>query len=157
MRLYHGTNQDFDIIDLSKGLMYKDFGRGFYLTPDKSTAERMAVKKAALFGGNPVLQVYDFDESMSSSELNIKEFPQKATVEWVEFIFKNRNKRHGMKKHNYDIVIGPIANDGVVIQLNEYEDGLITAEEAARKLQDKYLDKQYCFCSERSLKFIKKL
>ena len=32
MILYHGTNQDIDSIDLSKGMRYKDFGQGFYLT-----------------------------------------------------------------------------------------------------------------------------
>jgi len=32
MILYHGTNIDFDTIDISKSSPYKDFGRGFYLT-----------------------------------------------------------------------------------------------------------------------------
>ena len=32
MILFHGTNQDFEAIDLSKCSPYKDFGRGFYLT-----------------------------------------------------------------------------------------------------------------------------
>lgn len=30
MILYHGTNQDIETIDLTKGLRYKDFGKGFY-------------------------------------------------------------------------------------------------------------------------------
>lgn len=46
MILYHGTNQDIKDIDLTKGLSHKDFGMGFYLTPDKTTAERMANKRA---------------------------------------------------------------------------------------------------------------
>lgn len=49
MTLYHGSNEDIEVIDLEKGLRYKDFGKGFYLTPDKSTAIRMAKKKARLF------------------------------------------------------------------------------------------------------------
>lgn len=44
MILYHGTNQDIESIDLTKGLQHKDFGMGFYLTPDKATAIRMAEK-----------------------------------------------------------------------------------------------------------------
>lgn len=36
MILYHGTNIGFDKIDLSKSRKGKDFGLGFYLTPDKS-------------------------------------------------------------------------------------------------------------------------
>ena len=45
MILYHGTNQYIVTIDLTKGLRYKDFGMGFYVTPDKATAIRMAEKK----------------------------------------------------------------------------------------------------------------
>lgn len=29
MILYHGTNTDIDVIDISLGHCYKDFGRGF--------------------------------------------------------------------------------------------------------------------------------
>jgi hypothetical protein len=55
MILYHGTNADIEAIDLTKGLRYKDFGKGFYLTPERTTAVRMAQKKARLFGGTPTL------------------------------------------------------------------------------------------------------
>ena len=45
MKLYHGTNADIDAIDLNRGLRHKDFGKGFYLTPDLTTAIRVAQKK----------------------------------------------------------------------------------------------------------------
>ena len=38
MRLYHGTNVDFSLIDLTKSNKYKDFGQGFYLTDIRSQA-----------------------------------------------------------------------------------------------------------------------
>lgn len=63
MRLYHGTNVDFDLIDIEKSNPYKDFGKGFYLTDIKEQAERMALRKVKFFGGVPVIQVYDFDET----------------------------------------------------------------------------------------------
>ncbi len=53
MILYHGTNQDFDVIDLEKSNPYKDFGRGFYLTNLRHQAELLASKKARLFGCLP--------------------------------------------------------------------------------------------------------
>ena len=59
MTLYHGTNADIDAIDLNRGLRHKDFGKGFYLTPDRSTAIRMAQKKARLFGGKATLITYE--------------------------------------------------------------------------------------------------
>lgn len=96
MILYHGTNQDIESIDLTKGLRYKDFGKGFYLTPDKTTAIRMAQK------------------------------------------------------------IGPIADDGVVLQLTNYREGIYTPEQAAQLLQDKYLDQQYYFGTEQALRYLHK-
>ena len=36
MRLYHGTNVDFDVIDLTRSNKYKDFGQGLYLTDIRS-------------------------------------------------------------------------------------------------------------------------
>lgn len=60
MKLYHGTNVDFDVIDLSKSNKYKDFGQGFYLTAIRKQAEQLAVKKARLFGGYPIIQEYEW-------------------------------------------------------------------------------------------------
>ena len=46
MRLYHGTNVDFDVIDITKSQKFKDFGQGFYLTDIYTQAEELAKKKA---------------------------------------------------------------------------------------------------------------
>ncbi len=75
MILYHGTNIDFNIIDLSKSNKYKDFGQGFYLTDIRSQAEELAVKKTKLFGGNIIIQEYNFDESvLYNNDLKILKF-----------------------------------------------------------------------------------
>ncbi len=156
MILYHGTNQDFDTIDLKKSNPYKDFGRGFYLTSLKSQAEQLSFKKARLFGGNPVLQVYSFDENvLTNGMLKVLQFGS-PTIGWAEFIFKNRN-RESHFSHNYDIVVGPIANDGVAYLLNRYEEGTLTIEELSRELNFKEFNNQYFFGTEASLKFIHRL
>ncbi|MCR5696754.1 MAG: DUF3990 domain-containing protein [Marinilabiliaceae bacterium] len=154
MKLYHGTNIDIECIDLAKGLTHKDFGKGFYVTPDKATAARMAKKKARLFGGVPTLITYEFDETALHSSLKTKIFPEKATVEWFLFIDANRNKTNATPIHNYDIVVGPIADDGVVLQLTNYREGIYTLEQAASLLQDKYLDQQYFFGTEEALCYL---
>ena len=156
MKLYHGSNTDIAIIDLSKGLRYKDFGKGFYLTPDRATAMRMAQKKARLFGGTPTLITYEFDEAALHSDLNIKVFPKKATTEWFLFVGTNRDKDKNGPVHQYDIVIGPIADDGVVLQLTNCKEGLYSAEEAARLLQDRFLDQQYYFGTNKALAYLVK-
>ena len=156
MILYHGTNADFDHISLTIGLRHKDFGWGFYLTPDRQTAIRMAQKKARLFGGAATLITFEFDEAALDSDLKVKVFPEKATVEWLLFVDANRDRKNDKPIHDYDIVIGPIADDGVVLQLTNYRQGIYSPEEAARLLQDRYLDQQYYFGTERAVRFLSK-
>ncbi len=156
MTLYHGSNEDIQTIDLEKGLRFKDFGKGFYLTPDKSTAMRMAKKKARLFGSTPTLITYNLSESALNSELKVKVFPEKASVEWFLFVDANRDRNHQQPIHDYDIVIGPIADDGVVLQLTNYKEGIYSPEQAAQLLQDKFLDQQYYFGTQRALNFLHK-
>ena len=156
MKLYHGTNVDFDVIDLTKSNKYKDFGQGFYLTDIRSQAEELAAKKSRLFGGYPVIQEYEFDESLlSSAELKVLRF-DKPSTKWAVFIFKNRNRDYNLT-HDYDIVIGPIANDGVAYLLGRYEEGTLTIEELSDKLDFKKLNSQYFFGTNKSLKYLKRL
>lgn len=156
MKLYHGTNVDFDVIDLTKSNKYKDFGQGFYLTDIRSQAEELAAKKSRLFGGYPVIQEYEFDEALlSGAELKVLKF-DKPSTEWAEFIFKNRNRDYNFT-HDYDIVIGPIANDGVAYLLGRYEEGTLTIEELSDKLDYKKLNSQYFFGTNKSLKYLKRL
>lgn len=157
MILYHGSNTDIQVIDLAKSLRHKDFGRGFYLTPDKTTAERMAKKKARLFGGNATLISYFFDEKALESDLNIKVFPERASEDWLLFVDANRDRKNISSVHNYDIVIGPIADDGVVLQLTNYHEGIYPPEQAAKMLQDRFLDHQYYFGSEKAISFLHKI
>ncbi|MBO4282163.1 MAG: DUF3990 domain-containing protein [Bacteroidales bacterium] len=156
MKLYHGTNTDIKTIDLARGMRHKDFGKGFYLTPEKNTAIRMARKRTKLFGGTATLVTYEMDDSALHSGLKVKVFPEKACVEWLLFVDANRDRKTIEPVHDYDIVIGPIANDGVVLQLTNYREGIYSPEEASRLLQDKYLDQQYYFGTERALQFLVK-
>lgn len=157
MILYHGSNTDIDSIDLTKSLRHKDFGKGFYLTPEKVTAIRMAMKKARLFGGTATLITYEFDDDVQQADLKIKLFPEQASVEWFLFVDVNRDKGNKLPIHDYDIVIGPIADDGVVLQLTNYREGIYLPEQAAKLLQDKYLDQQYYFGTEKALCYLHKI
>ncbi len=156
MTLYHGTNADIGAIDLTRGLCHKDFGKGFYLTPDRTTAVPMAQKKARLFGGTPTLIIYEMDEAALRSDLKVKIFPEKACVDWLIFVDANRDRKTTKPIHDYDIVIGPIADDGVVLQLTNSREGIYTPEQAAAQLQDRYLDQQYYFGTEQALRFLHK-
>ena len=116
----------------------------------------MAQKRARLFGGLPTLITFELDEAALTSDLKVKVFPEKACVEWLLFVDANRDRKNTEPIHDYDIVIGPIANDGVVLQLTNYREGIYSPEEAARLLQDRYLDQQYYFGTERAVRFLRK-
>lgn len=158
MLVYHGSNNDILEIDLTLGSRFKDFGQGFYVTPDLDTAQRMARKKADLFGGKPTIITYEFDESvLKSDKLKVLVFSTKATASWIRFIDNNRNRRKDYSAHGYDIVKGPIADDGVALQLGRLRVHADSAETIAADLQDKYLDQQIYFGTPESLKYLKRL
>lgn len=157
MILFHGTNIDFDNIDLNKSNRFKDFGQGFYLTDIKQQAIELAQKRALRDGGTPIVQEYEFDESLLSAQLlRIKRFDS-PTTEWAEFIYKNRNRQKPLFTHDYDIVIGPIADDGVAYLLDRYEEGSFTIEELAKKLEYKHLNSQYYFGTDHAITFLKRI
>lgn len=156
MILYHGTNKDFGRIDFAYSLRFKDFGKGFYLTDIKTQAVEMARRKVRIDGGVPVVQKYEFDPNvLTEGLLSVLRF-ENPSAEWAEFIFKNRNRRIQFS-HDYDVIFGPVADDGVAYLLNLYEDGLRTLDELARELRYKRLNNQYCFSSEKSIQFLRRI
>ena len=155
MILFHGTNIDFDRIDFSKSKRYKDFGKGFYLTDIRLQAEELARKRAILNGGQACVQEYEFDESwLCHDSLKVLRF-ESASIDWARFIYQNRNRALHFT-HDYDIVIGPIADDGVAYLLDRYEEGSFTLKELAEKLKYKHLNNQYFFGTNRSIALLKR-
>jgi hypothetical protein len=152
MILYHGTNTDFNQIDLSKSLANKDFGRAFYLTDIKEQAERMAETKVSILGGVKKILTYQFDESLLlSPSFHVKIFKE-YDKEWANFIFANRDDENGDYQHSYDIVYGPIADDRVGVQIRKFRDQYITLDELIKALRYmKGITFQYAFCTQKSI------
>ena len=117
MILYHGTNMDFDVIDLKKSKPGKDFGQGFYLSDNLEQAQALAQARVELVGGVPTILSFQFNERLLVSDnLKVLTFDD-YTEEWAEFILANRNNKTNNPVRDYDIVAGPIANDRVGLQL----------------------------------------
>lgn len=157
MRLYHGTNEPFDVIDITKSRKGKDFGLGFYLTPSRKIAQDQANKKAENFGGIPIVYAYEIEEE-KLNELNTKIFDcSEYTKEWAIFIRKNRQNRTRKQLHNYDVVIGPIADDTVGYQIRRLEDGIISKEQFLEEIKYHHITIQYMFGTAKAIKLLKKL
>ena len=157
MKLYHGTNRDFDQIDLSKSKPNKDFGCGFYLSADYTQALDIAhVKVAQLESGSPIVQTYEITEA-AWNDLRVLRF-ENYTEAWAKFILLNRNNPSTSPAHDYDVVIGPIANDRVGVQLWRYENHTIDLPTLVRNLQYmKGITIQYFFGTERAIKQLRRI
>ena len=80
MILYHGTNLDIVSINLNMCRPYKDFGKGFYLTLLEEQARKMAYRVSKVYGGRPVINIYEVDDNLlSNKELSIKNFGTEIT------------------------------------------------------------------------------
>lgn len=158
MRLYHGSDQEISEIDLTRGLPDKDFGQGFYLTHLRHQAERMALSKCSRSQGKtPTVTVYEFDdEEARRQKLRMKVF-DKPTEDWAKFVSENRHASRTGFTHQYDIVIGPIANDSMAMQFRLYEQGYITLRQLARKITFPKDNSQHFFATERAVSLLKKV
>lgn len=157
MILYHGSNTEIDRIDLGRCRPYKDFGKGFYLTDIKEQAQRMAARTARMFKGNPVLTLFEFDlQEAQASRLKIKTF-DKPDREWARFVMTNRDIETAQPCHDYDIVIGPVADDTIARVLRLYTENFISEEQLLRELTFSKVTSQYLFHSEAAIKMLKRL
>lgn len=158
MTIYHGSNMDIERIDLNLCLPDKDFGRGFYLTDIEEQARKMAERRTRITGtGTPIVSRYTFDESLlNGTELNVKVFAEPCR-EWAQFVMSNREASRTGFQHEYDIVIGPVADDGVAYQLERYAREMITLETLVEELTYRKLNRQYFFGTELSISKLRKL
>jgi hypothetical protein len=145
MILYHGSNQNFDKIDLTKSKDNRDFGKGFYTTVFKEQAESWA---QVLFdrNGGEGLFLYEFAFDFTA-DLQIKKFDG-VSEEWFDFILQNRTL--GGTPHSFDIVQGPVANDKTTRTISNFIEGVYTRSEAMRRLAYNKLNDQISFHTEKA-------
>ena len=65
------------------------------------------------------------------------------SIEWAKFIIANRKRDNDKFVHGYDVVVGPVADDGVAFQLERYLNGGMNLEQLVKELTYKKLNRQY--------------
>ena len=138
IRLYHGSNVAIEQIDLSRSKRGKEFGQGFYLNANPTQAMEMATRTTRFLDeGTPILTCFEFDEDEAKKEgLNVKIFPDHSD-EWTEFAVMNRKNNSDVPAHPYDIIIGPIADDTVGVQIRCFIMGYLSASALVEELRFK--------------------
>jgi len=108
--------------------------------------------------GLPTLSCFEFDEDKANEiGLNIKEFPD-YSKEWAEFVVMNRKNNSDIPAHPYDIVIGPIADDTVGVQIRRYIMGYLSASALVEELRFRGdYAVQYFFGTPRAVELLKRI
>ena len=141
MKVYHGGYKAVDTPLILKSRFPKGFGEGFYCTELETQASRWASRY-----DTSVVSVYEYTPNENLKMLVFK----KMTEEWLDFIVDCRSGG----KHNFDIVIGAMANDQIYNYISDFVDGVITREQFWVLAKFKYPTHQICFCNEEALKTI---
>lgn len=140
--IYHGSYCKIENPRILKGKYTKDFGTGFYCTILQEQAEKWARKYLT-----PIINEYEYDENPN---LRIKNFTV-MTEEWLDFIINSRNG----KNHDYDIVIGAMADDQVYNYITDLIQGQITREAFWELAKFRHPTHQIAFCTDKALKCLK--
>ena len=153
MLVYHGSYCIIENPDITFSREKVDFGKGFYVTPLKSQAERWC-EKFIRKGQTAYLNVYEFDESaLNDTLIRLKKFTSYDS-EWLDYVFACRKGENIYKQ--YDIVIGGIANDRIFATIDAYFSGYMSKEMALDKLRFERPNAQICILSQDVLQRILK-
>ena len=149
MIIYHGSNQDFNVVDLSKSKDRRDFGKGFYTTTIREQALQWGYNMFNRFGGDGIF-LYEF-EFLPSPDMTSKQFTE-ISYEWFDFILSNRTI--GGLQHSFDFVQGPVANDKTVVTITGFIDGLYTRDEAMQRLRYSKTNDQVSLHTEKAVSLL---
>lgn len=141
MFVYHGSYIEIPKPKILKTRNTKDLGTGFYCTVIKEQAQRWAKRY-----NTPIVNIYT---CLLHENLKILEFKEMSD-QWLDFIIDCRSG----KSHNYDVVIGAMANDQIYNFISDYIDGIITREQFWVLAKFKYPTHQINFCTDNALKCI---
>jgi len=152
MICYHGSDTVVDVPKILEAKRPLDFGGGFYVTSSEIQAKKWAIKVSLRNNSRyRFINRYHFDFQEAKKALNVIHFDI-ADEKWLDFICNNRS---GKCMENYDIVIGPVADDKVYRVVVEYENGDIDKETALKNLKTEQLCDQILFHTEQSLAYLK--
>lgn len=94
---------------------------------------------------------YEFDFDKCADELVIMNF-NGPSKEWLMFVCDNRK---GIKiRVQYDIVIGPVADDNVYAVISRFENGAYDLDETLKRLKVEKLKDQVLLHSEKALRYL---
>jgi hypothetical protein len=152
MILYHGGTDSIEKPVIRPQSGGRDFGSGFYCTDIRGQAEKWARRQGRVRKMPAVVNQYEFDMDHARDKVNLKIF-EDYSQEWLDLVINGRKNPQYI--HGFDIVYGKIANDDVGETVQAVVDGLMPFDFALQKLGFMPSNNQYCFCTEKSLVYLR--
>ena len=151
MDLYHGSTSLVKAPEIRSSETYLDFGPGFYTTSSYEQAERWARIKMRREGKQiGYVAKYAFDAEGAKQALHMRRFSA-ADQTWLMFVVRNR--RGEPSAEQFDMHIGPVADDNVYQSIRLFETGVLNEEETVRRLKTEVLHDQWTFYTGKALQF----
>lgn len=158
VNLYHGSYIEIKQPRILTPVRALDFGAGFYTTSSFSQAKSWAKRQIRMRTISENLDKHDqaivtnylFDRKGVREELNILIF-ESPDSQWLEFVSRNRTLKC---VKNYDLIIGPVADDKTMAVVSDYIRGRYSQSEAIKRLKPFKLDDQYTFTNQKALKYL---
>jgi hypothetical protein len=151
MIIYHGSDVAVTKPKILSSNRLLDFGEGFYTTSSYEQADRWAGRVGMRKKTNSkIISIYEFNEEKAAKDLQIIRFDTPDS-EWLRFVTACRSgKGTGV---DYDIAMGPVANDNVYATIQLYETGLLSEDETLIRLKIEKIYNQILFHTEQALNY----
>lgn len=93
-----------------------------------------------------MVSVFQFDEEKAKADgIRFKVFDA-YDIEWLDYVVDCRKGKD--VSNDFDAVEGGVANDNVIDTVEDYEKGVITAEQALGQLKYKKVNHQICILNQ---------
>lgn len=139
LTVFHGSNQAMPQPEIRKRRYTKDFGEGFYCTILREQAVRWAQRFP-----QAIVSRYSYRQDHQLKVLNFQEMSEA----WLDFIVACRSGQ----PHDYDIVIGVMADDQIYNFITDLQSGAISRAAFWELVKFRYPTHQIAFCTERALR-----
>lgn len=151
MKIYHGSNVVVDKPKIIKSNRALDFGIAFYMTSDYEQADKWArLTTNRRKSGVATISEFELNED-NISNLSVLRF-ENAGKEWLKFVSGCRTEN--IDDNEYDLIVGPVANDRTFNVIQLYLAGYYNEDEAIARLLPYKLKDQYAFKSSAALQLL---
>lgn len=140
--IYHGSYVEIECPAIRMHKYTKDFSWGFYCTEIKEQADKWANRLSP-----SIVSAYNLYDIKSLKVLEFEDYSD----EWLDFVVMCRQGG----THDYDVVIGPMADDTIYSYLDAYMSGSMRKDKFFDSMKFRYPTHQISFHTIKALSKLK--